>query len=55
MEQSQLDRNKVWILVTWPFETNQDFEKYAWMVKYEPPKDKDLTGCNGFAQVSAMP
>jgi hypothetical protein len=55
MEQSQLDRNKVWILVTWPFETNQDFKKYAWMVKYGPPKDKDLAGCNGFAQVSAMP
>jgi hypothetical protein len=55
MEQFRLDRNKVWILVTWPFETNQDFEKYAWMVKYGPPKDKDLAGCNGFAQVSVMP
>jgi hypothetical protein len=24
---------------------NEDFEKYAWMVKYGPPKDKDLAGC----------
>jgi hypothetical protein len=55
MEQSRLDRNKVWILVTWPFEMHQDFKKYAWMVKYGPPKDKDLAGCNGFTQVSAMP
>jgi hypothetical protein len=51
MEQSQLDRNKVWIIVTWPFETNQDFKKYALMVKYGPPKDKDLAGCNGFTQM----